>query len=97
MSSPFSAFGNQQRPPMNIAPRGFDMGQAQKFYQAMANSKNPMQAIDQLLSSNPRLAPIKNLMKQGRTPESIFRAVAAQRGIDPDDFVRQLQQGNSGK
>lgn len=108
MSSPFSAFGRvapaarptgqrMPQPSFNIAPRGLDMGQVQKFYQAVSSSQNPMQSIDKLLSSNPKFAQIKTLMKQGRTPESLFREIAAQRGIDPDEFVRQMQGNNGNK
>lgn len=106
MASPFASFGKAApgRPSAGMPmpgmrqPQqpGITMPQLQNMYQSIFKSKNPMQAIQQMAANNPRFAQISNLMKQGRNPESIFREMAAQRGIDPDDFIRQLQ-GNNGQ
>lgn len=106
MLSPFSSFKGNVAPGRpsgrampNFAPRpqqGLNMSQLRTMYQSIANSKNPMQAIQQMAANNPAFAQINNLMRQGRNPESIFREMAAKRGIDPDDFIRQLQ-GNNGQ
>lgn len=55
-----------------------------------------MQALQQMMGSNPKFAQINNLFRQGQTPEGVFRNMAKQRGIDPDQFIRELQ-GNNGK
>lgn len=107
MASPFASF--RKSAPGRPSPEmpmtgmrqpqpsgGITMPQLQNMYQSIFKSGNPMQAIQRMAASNPRFAQISNLMKQGRNPESIFREMAAQRGIDPDDFIRQLQ-GNNGQ
>ena len=49
-------------------------------------SGNPQQMIQ----NNPMLNQIMQQNK-GKTPEQIFRSMAQQRGIDPDEFLRQLR------
>lgn len=91
MSSPFSAYGR----PMPSAPRygggGMDMSQLRNMYRSISGSANPMQALQQMMGNNPMFAQINNLFRQGQTPEGIFRAMAKQRGIDPDQFIRELR------
>lgn len=107
MTSPFAAFGGQRiapsrptagrpMPAMAQPQQGMNMAQLRNLYQSISNSANPMQALQQMMGSNPRFAQINNMMKKGMSPEGIFREMAANRGIDPNDFIRQLQ-GNNGK
>lgn len=101
MTSPFAAFGNAApgRPNMPrqfAAPQGgMNMANVRNVYKSIFNSKNPMQAMQNMMASNPRMAQVNNLLRQGRNPESIFREMARQRGIDPDEFIREMQ-GNNG-
>ena len=44
----------------------------------------------QIIQNNPILNQIMQQNK-GKTPEQIFRSMAQQRGIDPDAFLRELQ------
>jgi len=104
MRSPFAAFGRVApgRPGMgrampSMAPAaqpGLNMQQLRNMYQSIAHSANPMQMIQQMIAKNPKFAQINNLFRQGQTPEGIFRSMAKQRGIDPDEFIRQLQDNN---
>lgn len=105
MSSPFAAFGNRAAPgrpgghqAVNLAPQsqGMTMQQLQGMYRSIFSSGNPMQALQQMIGNNPKFAQINGLMRKGMTPEGIFRQMASSRGIDPDDFIRQLQ-GNNGR
>jgi len=102
MTSPFAAFGRPApgRPNMPSQPAqpqgGMNMANVRNVYRSVFNSKNPMQAMQNMMASNPRMAQVNALLRQGRNPESIFREMAKQRGIDPDEFIREIQQGNNG-
>lgn len=72
------------------------MQQLQNLYRSVFSSANPMEAMQKMMASNPKFAQIQNLFRQGQTPEGVFRQMAAQRGINPDEFIRQLQ-GNNGR
>lgn len=105
MTSPFAAFGRtapgrpgmgRAMPAMAQPQQGMNMAQLRNIYQSISSSANPMQALQQMMGSNPKFAQINNLFRQGQTPEGVFRNMAKQRGIDPDQFIRELQ-GNNGK
>ena len=61
------------------------------IYRILSSSKNPMQAFENIAKNNPNMAPILNLMKNGYSPEQIFRSMCQQRGIDPQQFIQNLQ------
>lgn len=88
MNSPFARFAQQSVNPM--------MARLQGMYQAIFNSGNPMAAMQNMFGNQPQFAQAMNLFRQGRNPESVFREMARQRGVDPDAFLRQLQ-GNNGQ
>lgn len=57
--------------------------------QAMGNSQ---MALNQLLINNPQLGNIVNLIKQsGQSPQAFFYALAQQRGINPEDIIKEFQ------
>ena len=61
---------------------------------ALKNGGNPQALINQMAQSNPKLAEAMQLL-QGRSPEElerICRNVCAQRGMDFNSVVSQVQQ-----
>ena len=83
MANPFAQGGG----PSQFA--GYDMNAIRNAY-ASLKSGNMQQSVIDALSRNPRMAPVMNLLRQGRNPEYLFREMARQRGIDPDAFIREI-------
>ena len=71
-----------------------NMGNIQAAYRALSNSRNPMQAFMQMAAQNPNLQPIANALRNGADPQSLFRSLCQQRGIDPNEFMRALNGQN---
>lgn len=63
-------------------PMANNIGQMYKMFQSFGN---PMSAVQNMC---PQLMPI---LQSGRNPEQIFRMICQQRGINADDFIRQIQ------
>ena len=83
MPNPF--YQNQYRS-INPNPNNY-----KSVYQALVNSKNPVQLFNQMAQNNPQLKPIVNMLNQGMNPQSIFTSMCEQRGIDPNEFLKTLQ------
>lgn len=66
----------------------------QQMYQAIMGSSNPMQAFANLASRNPQMQPILQSLQGGADPRAIFSSLCQQRGINPQEFMRQIT-GNS--
>ena len=77
-----------------------NMGRVQNAFQMIFNSQNPMQAMQKAFANTPQFAQMNNLLRQGKNPEQLFRQMAQQRGIDPDEFIRAMiadPNGNNGR
>lgn len=72
-----------------------NMNQIQTLYHTLMNAKNPTQMFIQLAQQNPQLKPIADALKQGGNPQAIFKQMCEQRGINPDDFLKQIQGNNT--
>lgn len=88
MASPFYGMGGGQLTPTQRILQNPNMVRYQNMYRTLCSSRNPTQAIQQMIGNNPQL---NSLLQQGRNPESVFRELAKQKGIDPDAFIRALQ------
>lgn len=86
MPNPF--YQNQGR---NINPANKNMNNFKSIYQALMSSKNPVQLFNTMAQNNPQLKPIANMLNQGMNPQSIFTTMCEQRGINPNEFIKQLQ------
>lgn len=53
-------------------------------------NNDPMAMIRQLASQNPAYEPIMRMLSNGSSPESVFRYMCSQRGINPDQFIQGL-------
>ena len=54
-----------------------------------------MQAFHQIASQNPQMQPILQALQGGANPQQLFASLCQQRGINPQEFMRQIT-GNSG-
>jgi len=69
---------------------GINMQQVKQIYSMLKNSNNPNVILNQMAQQNPQLRQTINLIKQNGNYEQIFRDMCKQRGINADDFVRQI-------
>lgn len=82
MSNPFYSGGNFPQMNMNYIKQVYDM---------LRNSGNPTALLNQMAQQNPQLAQIVNLIKANNgNYEQTFRNMCQQRGIDADEFIRNL-------
>lgn len=57
------------------------------------NAQNPMSMVQSLASNNPQLQSVMNLINNSnKSPKDLFYEKANEMGVDPDEFIRQLQQ-----
>ena len=55
-------------------------------------AQNPQLFLNEMLSSNPQLQQVFNLIKQsGGDPKTTFLNMAQQMGVNPQDVLNQLQ------
>lgn len=59
-------------------------------YQMFANSKNPMELFMKLAQKNPNMQQITNMLQMGQNPQLIFNQLCQQRGIDPQQFLKNI-------
>ena len=60
------------------------------IYQAMSQSANPYQMFLNLAGNNPQMQPIIKAMQSGGNPQQIFNQMCRQRGINPNEFIKQI-------
>lgn len=81
---------NQQNQPQSQTPQIPD-----RFKQMMNTVRmaaNPNQAIADMINQNPMSAQLINMLKNsGKTPKELFYELAKQKGVDPNEILRQLQ------
>lgn len=68
------------------------MNQFKNMYKLLVNSKNPMGLFTSLAVKNPQMRPILDMLNNGSSPQNVFNALCTQRGIDPNEFLRNLIQ-----
>lgn len=62
----------------------------QALRQAMSLG-NPQVVMNQMLMNNPNVNQALNFIKQaGNNPQSAFLALAKQKGVDPNQFIKEL-------
>ena len=71
-----------------------NMGNIQTMYQAIAGSRNPMQAFQRIASQNPNMRPIMQALQGGANPQQLFNSLCQQRGVNPQEFLRQITGSN---
>ena len=58
----------------------------------MRNMGNPQMMLNQMLSQNPQCKQVMNYIQQnGGDPKTAFYKMAQEKGVDPNEILRQLQ------
>lgn len=60
------------------------------IYKMLCQSNNPRQIFNNIAMKNPNMAPIVNLLNNGYSPEQVFKTMCQQRGINPQDFIKNI-------
>ena len=74
---------------------GMNMGNIQQMYKMLTESKNPQALFMNIAKQNPQLRPIAQALSQGNSPQNIFTQMCNQRGINPDEFIKQITGNNT--
>ena len=62
------------------------------LFKNFLNSSNPKELLNSLISQNPQLQNLMQVMNSSRmTPKQFFYSYAKQKGIDPDQFLSSLR------
>lgn len=83
MKNPFNA--------LNPTPNPTGMASIQNAYRMLMSSPNPMALLQNMAQQNPSLQPVVQILKQGGNPQQVFINLCQQRGIDPNQFIKQIQ------
>lgn len=74
--------GNQNLLPNNI----------QQMVKLFKGASNPQQLIQNLAKQNPQLQQVMAMIQNsGKSPKDLFYELARQKGVNPDDILKQLQ------
>ena len=58
---------------------------------AYRNARNSQQMLNSIIQQNPQMQAVMNLVNQnGGNAQNLFYALARQRGIDPDAFLKNI-------
>lgn len=62
-----------------------------RLVQMLKGANNPQGMLDNMIKNNPKAQQIlSEAQKYGNDPMSAFRALAQERGVDPDEFLHKL-------
>ena len=86
MPSPFARFNP------NNPMRGYDFNQLRNMYKNMGN---PMQMIQSMAMQNPQMQPILQALQNGANPQQLYQSLCQQRGINPQEFLRNITGNNA--
>ena len=65
------------------------------LFKQILNSSNPNELLNSMISQNPKLQSVMQLMRSsGMTPKQFFYDYAQQQGINPDEFLRKEFENN---
>ena len=68
------------------------MSSIKQMFGMVTASQNPQAMMNQLLTSNPNMKPVMDLIQQsGGDPKKAFYTLAEQKGIDPQEVLNMLK------
>ena len=87
MNDLFRQLNQQSNPNLGL----FQSVQQNNLFKDFLNSSNPSEFLKSIISKNPQLQNVVNLMQtSGMSPKQFFYNYATQKGIDPDQFLNNL-------
>ena len=55
--------------------------------------QNPNDILQQIATNNPQMGKVLSMVKtSGKSPKDLFYSLAQEKGVDPNEILRQLQQ-----
>ena len=66
--------------------------QIKNIYKILKQSNNPTLMFEQLARTNPQMQPVLQMLKNGNNPEQIFNSLCKERGINPQEFIKSLEE-----
>ena len=66
------------------------MSNYKNIYNMLINSNNPIQLFNTMAQNNRQLKPIADMLNKGVNPQSIFNSMCEQRGINPQEFLKNI-------
>ena len=64
--------------------------QYKEAYKMFSQSKNPMQLFMNMASQDPNMQHIMSMIQAGQNPQMIFNQLCQQRGINPQEFLKNI-------
>ena len=87
MNDLFRQLNQQSNPNLGLS----QSVQQNNLFKDFLNSSNSSEFLKSIISKNPQLQNVVNLMQtSGMSPKQFFYNYAAQKGIDPDQFLNNL-------
>ena len=87
MNSLYQEMMGQQSQAM---PNG--IAQVKNLMNVLRNSNNPQQLFFNMAKQNPQLQQIMNtIQNSNKTPKELFYQMAEQKGVNPEEILKQLQ------
>ncbi len=87
MANPFNVGG--------VMPQ-IDMQQVKYIFNMLKNSNNPNALLNSMIQQNPQMAQAINLIRNNSgNYEQVFRDMCKQRGINADEFMKNLNGNNT--
>ena len=92
MNNLFQQLNNQSQLNQRSLPLRNNSDLLRKF----PNSSNPNELLNSLISNNPQMQNLMQVMRSSNmTPKQFFYNYAQQNGINPDDFLNSLKGENN--
>lgn len=66
-----------------------NVNQVKEMYNAM-KSNNPIQMIQKMAQTNPSMQQVLNALNNGANPQTLFYQMCRQKGINPDEFIKNI-------
>ena len=92
---PSSLFGPETNPIMGVTPRmqmPNNLANIRNMMNMVQSSSNPQAMLNNLVSQNPQMQNVMNLVNQyGGDPRSAFFNLAKAKGIDPNQIINMLR------
>lgn len=67
-----------------------NMAKIKNMFQAFKAAGNPQAMIQNMMKNNPNINEINKLVQTNGSYEQAFRAKAKEMGIDPDEFIKNM-------
>lgn len=78
---------------MQPNPQRLPISKSNLSLKSLLNSSNPNELIQKMISQNPKLNNVMQMMQNsGKTPREFFYQFAQMKGINPDQFLNSLLQ-----